>query len=150
MPKKAGIEIDGFSRILIRLNEANANVKAITEKALTETQKYFQGAAEEGMQDSNLPAGGKMRRKSGKGTADSIVKTPDISWSGSKASVGVGFKLSDNGLVSIFLTYGTPRMKPDKVLKKYFNTKRPNKQVMEEVKTIQEDVFYQALRDLGL
>ena len=50
-------------------------------------------------------------------TKASVVHDPQIEWQGTRASVKTGFNISDGGLPSIFLMYGTPHIKPDTKLK---------------------------------
>ena len=38
--------------------------------------------------------------------------TENVSWEGTKAIIPVGFKISQGGLASVFLMYGTPRHAP--------------------------------------
>lgn len=64
--------------------------------------------------NAKLPRKGKY--STGK-TQQSIDTDMDVKWTGLKASIPIGFKLEESGLTSIFLMYGTPRMKPAKGLK---------------------------------
>lgn len=51
-------------------------------------------------------------------TQRSLVKTPRVVWlTPLKAQVNIGFDLAEGGWPSIFLMWGTPKMKPDKDLK---------------------------------
>ena len=60
--------------------------------------------------------GGSDAMKKGE-TKKSIDKEMKVDWEGGTGSIKVGFDFSKSGLVSIFLMYGTPSMKPVKGLK---------------------------------
>ena len=46
-------------------------------------------------------------------TANSLDTNPKVNYQGDYISIGVGFHISQGGLASIFLMYGTPKMAPD-------------------------------------
>ena len=46
-------------------------------------------------------------------TANSLDTNPKVNYQGDYISIGVGFHISEGGLPSIFLMYGTPKMPPD-------------------------------------
>lgn len=108
MPKMS-LEFDGFDQVLAKLKKLDGNVKATTEKALTETHRIVTDKAEKAMSKSFLPAGG--RYSTGR-TLDSLRREANIEWNGTEASVPVGFDFAESGLVSRFLMYGTPRHGP--------------------------------------
>lgn len=105
-----GLEFDGFDALLKRMEQREADMKALAEDALTGTfeavQSTLQGAV--GASRFNFNRTGRTR--------GSIVPGPDIQWEGNTATVGVGFKISEGGLPSIFLMYGTPTITPDREL----------------------------------
>jgi len=61
------------------------------------------------MQAGNLPAGGKYSTGE---TLESLNTDMKATWSGNIGTLPLGFDLEGSGLVSIFLTHGTPKMKP--------------------------------------
>ena len=60
-----------------------------------------------------------------------------VEWSGTKAFVDVGFDIQNGGLASIFLMYGTPRMKKDT---KLYNDIY-GKKTRDEIRALQEEIF---------
>ena len=75
-------------------------------------------------------------------TEESLVEKPTIEWNGTIATVKTGFNIKDGGLASIFLMYGTPRIKKDQKLYDAFYSARTQK----EIDKIQEDTFYEEIR----
>lgn len=51
-------------------------------------------------------------RRTGR-TENSLDDTPQVTIEGNKLSIDVGFHISQGGLPSIFLMYGTPKQAPD-------------------------------------
>ena len=94
---------------------------------------------EKAVQKSNLPAKGKY--STGK-TADSIVRDDNVNWDGTTASVNVGFDFKKGGMTSIYLMYGTPRMKPAKGLKAAIY----GAAVKKEIKEKQKEIFAKAIK----
>lgn len=141
MSNKTRIEFDGFDEVISKLKRLDGDIRGTTEKALTKTHSYVTKIAKEAIQKSNLPAKGKYS----KGTTEkSLVKNAEITWEGFTASVKTGFSIKNGGLASIFLMYGTPRMKPDKKLYSAFYGSKTKK----EIKSIQEDTYYDEIRRL--
>lgn len=139
---KFKIEISGFDQVLKRLTELEGDVKKVTENALRETHKIVTAKADEGMAQSNLPAGGKYSTGE---TLSSMRRQAKIEWRGDVASVSVGFDISHGGLASIFLMYGTPRMKKDQKLYNAFYSPSTKKEVV----AAQEDIFWREIRRLS-
>lgn len=141
MSNKSKIEFEGFEELIDKLTKLGANVKETSEKALKATHEYVTEKAEEAVQKSNLPAHGKFSTGA---TEKSLVREPKITWEGTEASVKTGFSISNGGLASIFMMYGTPRhMKNQKMYNAFFGTK-----TKKEILQIQEDIFYDELRRL--
>ena len=61
-----------------------------------------------------------------------------------KAYIPVGFEFEKSGMKSIFLIYGTPRMKPVSGLKSAIYGSKTQK----EVGAVQEEVLQRAIREL--
>ncbi|MFR3520381.1 MAG: hypothetical protein ACLTT4_18380, partial [Coprobacillus cateniformis] len=46
-------------------------------------------------------------------TVGTLIRENGVTWEGFVATVDVGFRIREGGLPSIFLMYGTPKMKKD-------------------------------------
>lgn len=134
MANKTRIEFDGFEEVIARLTKLDGDIKGVTEKALRETHKVITKKAETAI----------APHKETGATEKSLKKNAEIKWSGSEASVETGFSIRNGGLASIFLMYGTPRMKKDQNLYNAFFGNKTKKEVME----IQEKIFYDEIRRL--
>lgn len=134
MAKRTYIEFDGFKEVLKKLDDLDGNSKKVTEKALYSTHKYITYLANKAV---------KPHYKTGK-TEKSLIKDPKVMWIGSIASVEVGFDLKNGGLASIFLMYGTPKMKKDQNLYNAFFGKKTK----DKIKKIQEEIFWEEIRRL--
>lgn len=135
------LEFKGFDEILKKLNKLEADTKSVVDEALTKTHEIVTEKAESAIANSNLPAGGKFSQGF---TAESLEKTPKISWKGTEASVKVGFNIKKGGLASIFLMYGTPRMQKVQAVYDAFYSS----QTEGEIINAQKEIFYEALGEL--
>lgn len=134
MPKLK-VEFSGFDAVLEKLKKLEGDVVKTTEKALVETHRI--------VTEETKPAIARHKR-SGR-TGQSLVDTPKVKWSGQTASVGVGFSIKDGGLPSIFLMYGTPRMKKDQKLYNAIFGSASRKKIHEA----QERIFYEEVRSIS-
>lgn len=134
MAKKFGLEFEGFDEMLNRLERLDGDVKPTTEKALKATHAHITPTLHRAM----------TKHKRTGDTEKSIVEQAKVKWSGGVASVEVGFDISNGGLPSIFLMYGTPKMKKDQNLYNAIFSKKTR----EEVKAIQEEIFWNEVRRL--
>ena len=134
MANKTRIEFDGFEEVIARLTKLDGDIKGVTEKALRETHKVITKKAETAI----------APHKQTGATEKSLKRNAEIEWVGTLASVEVGFDISHGGLPSIFLMYGTPRMKKDQNLYNAFFGNKTKKEVME----LQETLFYDEIRRL--
>lgn len=132
---KFKVEFEGFDEVMNRLKKLNGDMRGTTEKALKETHSIVTNKA----QAAIAP-----HRRTGR-TEASLYRAGDVRWSGETAFVWTGFPIHEGGLPSIFLMYGTPRMKKDQQLYNAFFGAATKKQVLSS----QEDIFYEAIRKLG-
>lgn len=135
------LEIEGLSEYLNRIQQLDGNIRETTEKALRETHQIVTQKAQKAMSASYLPARGKYSTGE---TLTHLRRNAAIEWHGDVAEVPVGFNIKGGGLTSIFLMYGTPRMRPDKELYNAFFGSRTRKEVVEA----QENVFWNEIRRL--
>ena len=141
MATKMKLEISGINELMQRIDKLGGDSKEIAEKALRETHRIVTEQAEAAMDKGNLPAKGKY---SAGETLKSLIRTPNITWNGSVASVDVGFRISENDFTSILLIYGTPKTKKVQKLYNAFYSKR----IKDEIRKAQEDVLYEEVRRL--
>lgn len=132
--KKFSCEFEGMDELISRISKLDGDIKATTEKALKKTHSHV---------IPNLHTLMKSHKRTGR-TERSIQDRPNITWVGNVASVDIGFDISNGGLASIFLMYGTPRMKKDTKLYDAIYGKK----TIQEVRDLQRDIFYEELRKL--
>lgn len=110
---KLSVDFTGVEQYLKQLEQLSGEApKRAIEGALKQSQQYVAQQAEAAM---------KPHRESGD-TAKSIIKNAPVEWTGdTEAAIPAGFKISEGGLPSIFLMYGTeihgqPHITPDRKL----------------------------------
>lgn len=130
---KMTIEFEGFDELLSELKKLEGDAKAVAEEALLETQKIIAKHAHAAMTPHHRTGT----------TEGSIIEKSPPEWSGFTAAAGVGFKIRDGGLPSIFLMYGTPRAPKDtKVYNAVYGSS-----VRKEVEAVQKEVFLRAIAE---
>lgn len=110
---KFSIEFEQFKQLEKQLSELagiNGVIEA-TENALRATDDYVTAEVDKAVASSkfNFDRTGK--------TKSSIDREKKVEWDGTVANAKAGFSISNGGLPSIFLMYGTPHIKPDTNLK---------------------------------
>ena len=132
--KKMRLEFSGFEEYAEKLDKLGGDLKKTTERALNATHEHITPRVEEAFKKHNI--------KYSHETMKSLKKDSAVEWDGSVAEIGVGFKISDGGLPSIFLMYGTPKIQPDK---KLYNAIYGDKK---KVKELQEKIFAEEIAKL--
>lgn len=112
------------------------HMKKGVEQALKESKKHITPKIEQAI--THLPAGGKYSTGI---TKESIDTNTAVEWEGLTASIKVGFDFEKSGLTSIFLMYGTPRMRPVSGLKNAIYGTKSQKEIAE----IQEKVMWEII-----
>ena len=137
MSNRISLDFDGFDVLKKQLDAlgGEATEHAVTD-ALKASQRVIARNVESAMQTHN---------RSG-AVSRSILNGTQPAWTGSTAEIGVGFKISDGGLPSIFLMYGTklhgqPHVKPDR---KLYNAVY-GKQTINQIHAIQREAFEKVL-----
>ncbi len=138
MAKKNRItmEFNGYSVLERRLKEIGGNAKKTAESAL----KAFHNHVTKKLDSAISP-----HRKTGD-VEKSLNKAPEVKWTGDIGEIKVGFNISDGGLPSIFLMYGTklhgqPHIQPDKTLyDAVYGTK-----TKKEIQKIQREVYEKSI-----
>jgi hypothetical protein len=129
--KKFGIEFSGFEELAADYDKLGGDLKKIVEKCLEVAPKTINPEIKKDME---------RHRRSGR-TERSIVENPKVEWQGNIARIPVGFDISKGGLPSIFLMYGTPRMKPDRKLYNDIYGNAIRKKIGEEQEKILRDAI---------
>lgn len=119
----------------------NDAMKRGVQEALKASKEYVNPQIESAIAKGNLPAGGKYSLG---GTKESIDKDMTIEWRGFIGETKVGFDFKKSGLKSIFLMYGTPRMKPVTGLKNAIYGAKTQK----EIAKIQEDELNKVIKEI--
>ena len=123
---KITIEFDGFDEALKRFEEMEKDLKPVVEKALKETHRIMTP----GIKSAITPHHATGR------TEESLHESPKVKWSGNIGEIDVGFNISKGGLPSVFLMYGTPKMRPDMKLWDAFFGSNVKKKVSDAQKRI--------------
>ena len=105
---KIKCQIYGFDEMIEKLDEINANVKDFVTESLEAVGEDIGVYTKEAIKKEELPAGGKYSTGA---TAQSVIINPKVEWSGTFASIGVGFDYSKDGAGGMLIS-GTPRMQP--------------------------------------
>lgn len=136
MAKQWGIDFEDFNFYAQKIESLSnkATLRKVADEALKETHKYLTPKIEKGFEKHN-----RTER-----TIKSLKKDNNTEWSSDIGSISVGFNISSGGLASIFLMYGTPRIKPDKSLYNLFFGSKIKKEVFK----IQEEIFDRELQKL--
>lgn len=131
---KIGLKFDGLEQMIADLEKVEGNLKATTEKALKASKEHVNAELRSVTIPANFPAHGKYSH--GK-TAESIDTDMTVTWDGTTASIKIGYDMTQSGMTSIFLMYGTPKMKK---VSKMYNAIYGSK-MKKEVGEIQREVF---------
>lgn len=132
---RMSLEFEGFNEAVKRLERLEGNVRKVTNEALIKSKRLAHQQAGAAMSSHNESYA----------TIRSLDNTSLPEWAGTTATIHVGFNIRKGGLASIFLMYGTPRMKKDT---KLYNAFYGNK-IKKEVHKLQEEIFMKEIRKLG-
>lgn len=140
MASKFSIDFDEFSQIEKKLKELagmDGVIKA-TENALRATDDYVTAEVDKAVASSpyNFDRTGNTKK--------SIDREKTVDWKGTEASVEAGFRISKGGLPSIFLMYGTPKVKPDTNL---YNAVKGAGKHAKKIREIQQEEFNKVISE---
>lgn len=124
---KIGMTFKGFEEMSAKFEELGGHLKEVVTECLEKSHDYVTPKLHDDM---------KKHKRTGR-TDSSIGDNSHVEWEGNKGFIKVGFNIKDGGLPSIFLMYGTPRMKKDS---KLYNDIY-GKKTREEIKKLQEEIF---------
>ena len=135
---RIGLQFNGWEEYIAKLDELGGThlMKKGVEEALIESKKHVNPLIEQAM--TKLPARGKYSTGD---TKKSIDKDNKVDWSGMTGEIKVGFDFSKSGTTSIFLMYGTPRMKPISGLKSAIYGAKTQKETAEIQERVLSDVI---------
>ena len=100
--KRFGLDFSGIADLAEKYDKLGGDLQKITTKALEFIPEQINPEAQKAIA---------QHRRTGK-TASSLVQDQKVSWSGTVASIAVGFNIASGGMPSIFLMYGTARHAP--------------------------------------
>lgn len=143
MAKKWGIEFDGYERLKKQLDEigGEATERAV-EGALKQTQILVARKCDAAMR-SHIRTGATKR---------AIIKDGNVEWTGTTASVDVGFDIENGGKPSIYLMNGTvvrgeQHITADKSLREAVYGSKTKKEAQELQKQAFEKVLKRVMKD---
>lgn len=123
---KVGMLFEGFEEMAAKFDALGGDLKSVVTECLEKSHNHVTPKLHKDM---------KRHRRTG--DTESSIGVTRVEWEGTKASIKVGFNISHGGLPSIFLMYGTPRMKKDsKLYNDIYGTK-----TRKEIKELQEEIF---------
>lgn len=138
---------NGKKKMTVDFAELDVYRKRLDEIGGGATERAFENALKDSRKvvAQNLTAAMAQHNETGK-TAKSIIQNSPVEWTGDVASIDVGFDISDGGLPSIFLMYGTklhgqPHITPDRNL---YNAVYGAK-VRKDIVKIQQQAFEKAI-----
>lgn len=135
---RIGISFSGFEELAAKLDESTEDIKPATEEALKAGHKIVTEKLKKTIRKSNLPAKGKYYT----GATEKALKIDNkVEWNGTTATIKVGFNL-DVSMQSIYLMYGTPKMKPVAGMKAAIYGKASIK----EREELQKEIFDKAIK----
>lgn len=126
------LEFKAFEEYAEKLDELGGDLKAVTEKALQNSHDFV---------SPKIHAAMRKHHRTGV-TEHSIADDAKVNWEGSVAEIKVGFVFND-GLPSVFLMYGTPKMQKDQEL---YDSIYGNK-TKKEIAKLQEEIFAKAIKE---
>lgn len=128
---RIGLQFSGFEEVIVRYEKLGGNVKKVAEDALVESQKIISEKSRIAIEPHSYTGD----------TEKSLTCDGMVTWVGLTAEIGVGFRIRNGGLPSVFLMYGTPRMAKDsKVYNAVYGTS-----TKKEVGVAQEKIFFEAI-----
>ena len=109
--KKWGINFDGFTELSEKYVKLGGDLKKVADDCLSFIPERI---------NPELKTAISKHKRTGK-TEKSLANDQKPEWTGDTATIKVGFKISEGGLPSVFLMYGTARHTP---VNKYGTPKR--------------------------
>ena len=135
----------GFTEYVKELEGLGGEVKKVVDKALTEVGETVGRDTKAAVQKTNLPARGQFSTGE---TSKTVIEDPKVSWSGTVASIGVGFDFGQKGAGGYLIGgyyqnyHGTPRhMEPDRKLNEMYKKKHYQRDLENRmIKIVNEEI----------
>lgn len=128
---RIGLTFRGFEEYAEKIDRLNGDLDNTVKKALQASFDHVTPKAEAAI-NRHVQTGE---------TKTALKRSETVQWEGRKAYIKVGFEIP-KGMPSIFLMYGTPRMKKDtKLYNAIYGTK-----TQKEIKQIQKEIFEEEFR----
>ena len=129
-----GIDFSGFAEMMEDLDRLGGDLKKTAKDCLEVAHETVTPRVKADM----------TRHKRTGRTERSIYENKNVEWEGNAASIAVGFTFQE-GLASVFLMYGTPRMKKDRKLYNDIYGRAVQKKIEEEQAKIVERAISERL-----
>lgn len=128
---RIGLTFRGFEEYAEKIDRLNGDLDNTVKKALQASFDHVTPKVETAI-NRHVQTGE---------TKSALRHSETVQWEGRKAYIKVGFEFPE-GFPSIFLMYGTPRMKKDtKLYNAIYGTK-----TQKEIKQIQKEIFEEEIR----
>lgn len=135
MPKnKIGMSFKGFEEMAAKFDAMGGDLREVVTECLEKSH---------GLVTPKLHADMARHRRTGR-TEGSILDDAQVRWSGMRATVDVGFDIRNGGLPSVFLMFGTAKMKKDVKLYNDIYGKKTD----DEIKALQEEIFRKKMDEI--
>lgn len=129
------IQFGGFEEYAEKIDRLGGDLKSIFNEALIESKKLVTPGIKKRMEKHHQTGV----------TEGSIDETMAVDWNGSVGEIKIGFNIKEGGIPSIFLMYGTPRMKKDTALYNSIYGAATKRKISE----LQKEIFERELDRLG-
>lgn len=126
MSNKLYCKFDGFDVLAEQLDEISHDIKPAVTDCLQEAHHVVTTSAQQAIKKHHLTGA----------TEASLVRASKVIWNGNVAESDVGFRIRQGGLPSIFLMYGTPRIKKDQQLYNAFYGKKTRTEIEQKQRDI--------------
>lgn len=126
MSTKMKIVGNGFADLAEKLDKITNDIKPAVDEALKRTHGFITPNLNDAMNKHNRTYK----------TVSTLIRDDGVTWEGVVATIDVGFRIREGGLPSIFLMYGTPRMKKDTKLYNAIRGAKTKKYIYELQKEI--------------
>ena len=133
--KKFGVEFAGFEEMAEKYDALGGDLKKITQECLEFIPQEI---------NPKVKAAMAKHHRSGR-TEESLATDQHVEWEGMTGSIKVGFKISQGGLASIFLMYGTAKHAP---VNQYGTPKKPGARINPGMQADQD--LYNAIYGTGV